>query len=284
MARVALLGGGANGTTVRLAESWRRLGLDARRVSGWELAALTCRDLVIGRLDVLPSLDGVEPGLFDLLLAERRGVEVRNHAAALLAAHDKLRTVGLLRKAGIPQPRSAWVRTPSDRIELTPPLVVKPRFGSWGDDVHRCETEQDARVLLTRLTGRPWFHRHGALVQELVPPREHDLRVLVAGGRVIGAAARTAVAGDWRTNVSLGGRKEHAEAPPAAAMLALAATRALGCDLVAVDLLPVDGGFVVLELNAAADFDDTYVDCGKDVDAEVAVALGLPVPQLLAAG
>ena len=284
MARIALLGGGANRTTVRLAESWRRLGLDARRVSGWELAGLTVRDVAIGRLDVLPSLDGVEPGLFDLLLLERRGVDVRNRARALLAAHDKLRTAGLLREAGIPQPRTAWVRAPSDPIELSPPIVVKPRFGSWGDEVHRCETERDARALLTTLAVRPWFRRHGALVQELVPQRDHDLRVLVAAGRVIGAAARTAAAGEWRTNVSLGGRKEHAEAPPAAAMLALAAARALGCDLVAVDLLPVDGGFVVLELNAAADFDDAYVDRGKDVDSEVALALGLRVRQFLPAG
>ena len=284
LARIALLGGGANRTTVRLAESWRGLGLDARRVSGWELAGLARGDIAIGRLDVLPSLDGVEPGLFDLLLVERRGVDVRNRARALLAAHDKLRTARLLRTAGIPQPRTAWVRAPADPIELAPPIVVKPRFGSWGDEVHRCETERDARALLTTLAGRPWFRRHGALVQELVPPRDHDLRVLVAGGRVIGAAARTAAAGEWRTNVSLGGRKEHAEAPPAAAMLALAAARALGCDLVAVDLLPVDGGFVVLELNAAADFDDAYVDRGNDVDAEVALALGLRVRQFLPAG
>ena len=47
---------------------------------------------------------------------------------------------------------------------------------------------------------------------------------------------------------------------------------------------PPEGGFVVLELNAAADFDDAYVDYGKDVDAEVATALGLSVPQLLPAG
>ena len=283
MHRVALLGGGANRTTVRLAEAWRRLGLDARRVSGWDLVELTPGDVALGRLDVLPSLDGVEPGLFDLLLLERRGVSVRNPAPALLAAHDKLRTARLLRRAGIPQPRTGWLRAPDDPVEIPPPLVVKPRFGSWGDDVHRCETEGETRTLLAELAGRPWFRRHGALVQELVPPRDHDLRVLVAGGRVIGAAARRAAAGEWRTNVSLGGHKAHAEATPAAAALALAAARALHCDLVAVDLLPVDGGFVVLELNAAADFDDLYAGPGEDVDAEVARALGLPVTELVGA-
>lgn len=284
MREVALLGGGANRTTVRLAESWRRLGIGARRVSGWELAALAPGDVAVGRLDVLPSLDGVEPGLFDLLLLERRGVEVRNPAAALLAAHDKLRTARRLREAGVPQPLTGWLRVPDDPIEIRPPLVLKPRFGSWGDDVHRCATEPEARELVAELAGRPWFRRHGALVQELVPARDHDLRVLVAGGQVIGAAARRAAAGEWRTNVSLGGHKEHAEVTPAAATLALAAARALGCDLVAVDLLPVGGDFVVLELNAAADFDEVYVDPGEDVDADVARALDLPVTELVGAG
>jgi RimK family alpha-L-glutamate ligase len=209
---------------------------------------------------------------------------VRNPAAALLAAHDKLRTARLLRQAGVPQPRTGWLRTPADPIEISPPLVVKPRFGSWGDDVHRCETMREMRALVAELAGRPWFRRHGALVQQLVPSRGHDLRVLVAGGRLIGAAERRAATGEWRTNVSLGGHKERAEATPDAVALALAATRAVGCDLVAVDLLPLDDGYVVLELNAAADFDDAYVGCGEDVDAEVARALRLPVTEPVGAG
>jgi RimK family alpha-L-glutamate ligase len=273
---VALVGGGANRTTVRLAESWCRLGLRARLVTGRELSALEVGDVAVGRLDVLPELDGVEPGLFELFLLERRGVDVRNTAAALIAAHDKLRTTRLLAAAGIPQPQTEWVRSPGDRIEVGAPLVVKPRFGSWGKDVHRCDTEREARELLRRLAGRSWFRRHGALVQELVPPRGRDLRVLVAGGRVIGAAERTAASGEWRTNVSLGGHKAHADTGPQTEALALAAARALGCDLVAVDLLLLPGGgFVVLELNAAADFDDDYVWPGGDADADVARALGL---------
>lgn len=276
MHQVALLGGGANRTTVRLPGSWRRLGLDARLVSGRDLSALEVGDIAVGRLDVLPELDGVEPGLLDLLLLERRGVDVRNRAAALLAAHDKLRTARLLAAAGIPRPRTGWVRSPEGPLEVGAPLVVKPRFGSWGKDVYRCRTETEARDLLRRLAARSWFRRHGALVQELVPPRGRDLRVLVAGGRVIGAAVRTAATGEWRTNVSLGGHKGRAIAGPMAEALALASAQALGCDLVAVDLLPVaDGDYVVLELNAAADFDDDYVAPGGDADADVARALGL---------
>ena len=275
MGRVALVGSRTNRTTARLARSWRDLGVDAQLARGPDLAAFARGDVAVGRLDVLPGCDGIEAGLFDLLMLERRGGRVVNTAAALLAAHDKLRTARLLRAAGVPQPRTGWARAAGDALVVRAPLVVKPRFGSWGTDVHRCASDAEARELLVRLQDRPWFRRHGALVQELVPPAGRDLRVLVAAGRVIGAAVRTAAPGEWRTNVSLGGRKARAEAGAAAEALALAAAAALGCDLAAVDLLPTEDGPVVLEVNAAADFDDDYVAPGKSCDEAVARALGL---------
>ena len=279
MGHVALVGNRMNRTTAHLAEAWRDLGLDAHVVSGREADALGPGDVAVGRLDVLPTLDGVEPGLLDLLFLARRGVPVRNTAAALLAAHDKLRTARRLERAGLPAPLTCWLRSPDGPLLLPAPLVVKPRFGSWGADVARCATEAEARALLRSFADRSWFRRHGVLVQELVPSRGTDIRVLVAGGRAVGAAERTAAAGEWRTNVSLGGRKAHADPGEEASTLAVAAAGALGCDLAAVDLLPVQGGFVVLELNAAADFDEDYAPPGRDVYLDVAQALDLPVAE-----
>jgi glutathione synthase/RimK-type ligase-like ATP-grasp enzyme len=62
--------------------------------------------------------------------------------------------------------------------------------------------------------------------------------------------------------------------PPAAAALALAAADAVGGDLVGVDLLPIDDGWTVLEVNGAVDFTLAYADC--DV-FEAAVAALLDV-------
>lgn len=280
MSLVGIVGSKANRTSVQLALSWRELGLDTRLLSGPETAGLVRGDVAVGRLDVLPTVDGVEPGLFHLFLLERRGVPVKNPASALLAAHDKLRTARALAGAGLPLPRTGWVRAPEDPLPVHAPLVVKPRFGSWGTDVQRCSTDEEARELLDALAERSWFRRHGALIQELVPGVGLDLRVLVAGGRAVGAAERLAAPGEWRTNVSLGGRKRHAEPDAAARELAVAAASALGCDLVAVDLLLLEGGgYGVLELNAAADFDQDYAFAGRDVYEDVARALSLPLPE-----
>ena len=46
-------------------------------------------------------------------------------------------------------------------------------------------------------------------------------------------------------------------------------------DFVGVDLLPTPGGYVVLQLNGAADFDERYSLPGRDVYADAARALGL---------
>jgi [lysine-biosynthesis-protein LysW]---L-2-aminoadipate ligase len=232
------------------------------------LRTLVEGDVAIGRLDVSAGLDGIEDGLWELARLEGSGVRVLNRPGALVAAHDKLATARALAAAGVPHPATVHITAPSSGVPLPPPLVVKPRFGSLGRDVVRCRDVAELRANLGELGERPWFRAHGALVQELVPPRGQDLRLVVAGGSVVGAVRRIAAAGEWRTNVALGATREPVCPPPEACALALAAAQAIEGDLVGIDLLPTpDGGFVVLELNGAVEFNHQYALDGGDVFA-----------------
>jgi hypothetical protein len=123
---------------------------------------------------------------------------------------------------------------------------------------------------------RVWWREHGALAQELVDAPSHDLRIVVADSRAVGAATRIARGGEWRTNVSLGARLVPTLLPVEAAELAVAAVAAIGADLGGVDLLEAPDGWVVLELNGAVDFDERYDQPGEDVFAGIALALALP--------
>jgi glutathione synthase/RimK-type ligase-like ATP-grasp enzyme len=275
-ARVVVVGSARNETNCRLVEEWCALGIDAVGVPGGGLGELVRPDdLVLGRIDVLPTVDGVEPGLLALLRLGGRVRRTLNRASALAAAHDKALTARLLRRAGVAHPRTALLLPGAAPPPFEPPLVVKPRLGSWGVDVCRCDTIDERDRVLAALAGRPWFRRRGAVVQELIPPVGHDLRLLVADGLVVGATSRVPPPGEWRTNVALGADRVPAVPDAAACALAVAATAAIGADLVGVDLLPVGGGHVVLELNGAADFDEAYDLGGTSVFAEAARALGL---------
>ncbi len=235
------------------------------------LSLLEPGDVALARLDVREELDGIERGTGELERLAAGGVDVRNPPGALIVAHDKLLTARTLRLAGLPHPHTTLLSPGLHAAVSELPLVLKPRFGSWGRDVELCSTADELDAALVRLQAKPWFREHGALAQELVEPRGWDLRVVVAGGRVVGAACRVAPRGEWRTNAALGAQVEPVDPPPIARALALAAARAARLDLVGVDLLPTRNGFVVLELNGAVDFRPVYAS--GDVFADAVAAL-----------
>ena len=260
-----------NQALVAAARDW---GLDAELLDPHAaLTSLEPGDVALARLDVREGLDGIERGTGELERLAAGGVDVRNPPGSLVVAHDKLLTARALRLAGLPHPHSTLLNPalPTPVPEL--PVVLKPRFGSWGRDIERCTTLGELEDALVRLQRKPWFREHGALAQELVEPRGWDMRLVVAGGRVVGAACRIARSGEWRTNAALGAQVEPVDPPPIARALALAAAKAARADLVGVDLLPTpNGGFVVLELNGAVDFRPTYAP-GRDVFFDAVAAL-----------
>jgi RimK family alpha-L-glutamate ligase len=231
-------------------------------------------DVALARLDVRRSLDGVEDGLWALERLVEAGVTVLNHPAAVVGAHDKLLTARMLRRAGLPHPRTTFVERHSTLPDVDFPAVLKPRFGSWGAEIQLCGDRAELEAVLAGLACRLWFRAAGAVAQELIPPLGHDLRIVVARGRVVGAAKRIAPSGEWRTNAALGARVVPAEPPPVAVQLALAAAEASGLDLVGVDLLPTGpGGFSVIELNGAVDIRPLYALGPGDVYADTMAAL-----------
>jgi RimK family alpha-L-glutamate ligase len=272
--RFAIVTHRAGGTNTTLA---------ARSVDGFDqvcllnpreaLALLRPGDVALGRLDVRETLDGIEDGLWALSCLAAGRVTVLNPPGALISAHDKLLTARALERAGIPHPRTETVRPGSVHAALDPPVVLKPRFGSWGREVVLCRDREELMGRLAELEARPWFEAHGAIAQELVQPLGHDLRIVVAAGRVVGAIKRVAAPGEWRTNLALGGRRVPVVPPPTACELALAAAGSIGADLVGIDLLPTGPGrYCVIELNGAVDFGSEY-SLGADVFDETLRAL-----------
>jgi glutathione synthase/RimK-type ligase-like ATP-grasp enzyme len=296
-----------NDALVAAARAW---GLESELLDPHRaLTSLEPGDVALARLDVRAELDGIERGTGELERLAAGGVDVRNPPGSLVVAHDKLLTARMLRLAGLPHPHTTLLSPALPAVVPELPLVLKPRFGSWGREVERCATADELEMALVRLQRKSWFRQQGVLAQELVDPRgsgleapaaeppvpgrktaaaasgrRWDLRVVVAGDQVVGAACRIARKDEWRTNAALGAQVEPVEAPPIARALALAAARAARADLVGVDLLPTGNGFVVLELNGAVDFRPVYAR-RRDVFADTVAALleaGVRQPELAA--
>jgi [lysine-biosynthesis-protein LysW]---L-2-aminoadipate ligase len=283
MTRIVIVAERPSETNRALVAAFRSAGIPAQRLAAKQLRAARLLGrldgaVLLGRTDVTRRLDGVGAAFWELRRLERDGWPVVNRSRTLLRCHDKLQTARHLHRAGLPHPRTALLRGADAVPDFPGPYVVKPRFGSWGRDVERCADEPELRACLRRLVRRRWFRAHGALVQEYLPNDAIDLRVVVAAGQVVGAIERVAAAGEWRTNISLGGTRRRVEPPPVACALARTAAAALDADLVGVDLLPDrDSGYSVIELNGAVDFTDLY---GEHVFARVANLLAPHAPPL----
>jgi ribosomal protein S6--L-glutamate ligase len=198
---------------------------------------------------------------------EGTGALVVNRLDPLLAAQDKFRSSWLLRVAGVPTPRAAVAQAPDDAEVALVALgeaVAKPLTGSLGDGLERLQPDAAGRARV-----RERVQKDGAVyLQAYVPHPGRDLRVFVVGGRARAAITRHAPPGEWRTNVSRGGRAEPVMIGPALAATAEAAAAALRLDYSGVDLVVGPEGPVVLEVNGNPSWQGILEATGLDM-AEV---------------
>lgn len=178
------------------------------------------------------------------------GAMVCNTPAALEACVDKFATSWRLAAAGIATPATRVSQTArqalADFHDLGGDVVVKPLFGSEGRGQLRISDPDlmwRTAVTLERLQAVLYLQR-------FIHHPGWDVRVLVLGGRVLGAMRRIAKAGQWRTNVAQGAAAETWPMDDELARLSLAAAKAVGADFAGVDLLRDEpGGWQVVEVN-----------------------------------
>ena len=193
-------------------------------------------------------------------LLEKAGLRLFNRADAVEVCDDKMRTHIALAGA-VPMPRTLAAPLCYTDGEPVPehlldeaerllgyPVVVKECYGSLGKGVHLARDRAQLRALLTRLQKVPH------LLQQFAAERAgEDVRVIVIGGRAVGAMRRIAQ-GDFRSNAELGGRAESISPDGEAVRIAERAAALLGLDYCGVDLLPTADGYLLCEVNSNAFF------------------------------
>jgi ribosomal protein S6--L-glutamate ligase len=200
---------------------------------------------------------------------EASGALVVNRLGSLLDAQDKFRTSHLLRASGVPTPRAAIAQSAAEAAAVLKAMgqaVLKPLAGSLGEGVARLESGPRAERLAAR-----HIARQGAIyLQQWVPNAGRDLRVFVVGGRVVGAVARVARPGEFRTNIARGATPHPVDLSPEVIAAATGAARALKLDYTGIDVIEGPRGPQVIEVNGNPAFDMIFRATGKDMAVEIA--------------
>jgi RimK family alpha-L-glutamate ligase len=199
------------------------------------------------------------------------GVVVVNSADSVMAARDKLLAHQALAAAGVPFPKTVLARQPSDVAKMVklvggPPVILKLLSGTHGKGVMLGKDLDEIQASLETV----WALNETLLIQEYM---NHDpgadIRVIVVGGRVIGAMRRVAQLGRFRANVHQGAAVEAHPMDEELEWLALRVTEVMGLDFAGVDLVRARDGYSVIEVNSAPGFEGferaTQVNVGAEL-------------------
>jgi len=210
--------------------------------------------------------------LYALKLLEERGVRCVNRYEVVATCGDKLLTSAALERAGVPQPRTLTAFTPEAALRaiemLGYPAVIKPVVGSWGRLVSRVNDRDAAEALLEHLEVLGSWQQHIFYIQEHVQKPGRDIRAFVVGDEPICAIYRTSE--HWITNTARGVRASNCPVDGLVGDLALAAARAVGGGILAIDLLETpDGRLLVNEVNHTMEFRNSIDTTGVDIPGRI---------------
>jgi RimK family alpha-L-glutamate ligase len=254
----------------RLSSSLDRLGIPHKALFPWLFSLALKGGKVLLSYDSRPLSDSgafdvvyvISLGFEDLqetlyklrLLEELEGTGARlvNSIGTIRTCRNKASMTLKLVSEGIRMPDTMItesVHLAVEYIEERRPCVLKPITGLQGRGLTLIPASMGHGDILDYVS---WFQaRYGKdviYVQEFIDHPGYDIRVLVAGGRVVSKMRRFNPEG-WRTNIHAGALPMVSEDP--VEEMALEAANAVGGDVVGVDILPSKGGeHYVLEVNS----------------------------------
>lgn len=200
---------------------------------------------------------------------EYMGLPVFNSAGAVGICDDKSLTHLVLQHHGIPMPETIIAPMTFPAVGHTNyrfldgpakilgfPMVIKECFGSFGQQVYLVQDKEELLSKVREIGSLPMLFQ-----KYIATSFARDIRLQVVGGRVVAAMYRYSDRGDFRANISNGGKMEAYIPSEEEKALAIACCEVIGLDFAGVDLLfGEEGKPLVCEVNSNAHFKNMY-DC-----------------------
>jgi RimK family alpha-L-glutamate ligase len=205
---------------------------------------------------------------------ERLGVFILNSSQSMETSKDKLATLQLLASNNIPIPKTMLAKFPINisaiEKEFSYPLILKTITGSQGKGVFLLENRNKLNDIaaLMEISKDPKIN---LILQEFISASKgKDIRVIVIGGRVIGAMLRTSKGENFKANYSAGGKVKALDLNPAIEWLAIESSRLIGLDIAGVDILfDRENNYRICEINSYPGFEGFEKATGLDVPEEI---------------
>ncbi len=237
-------------------------------------AALTYKNNVVKQPGkVIPRISGTVNsfGMAVVKQFELMNIPVVNRASAIALARDKFMSAQWLVAAGIDVPATAMIRNPEDidtalKLVGGPPVILKLIEGAQGIGVILA----DSRDTIESTINAFFSLGQNIIIQQFVSESKgRDIRVLVAGDRVIASMRRIARAGEFRTNIHRGGQAEKIELPELYAYMAKKAVKTIGLDIAGVDIIESENGPKILEINPSPGIEALEKINDQDIATEI---------------
>ena len=244
-------------------------------VSRDDRKSIRFRNDIVSLPDCVLARTGSGTGYFNLSVLrqfERLNVPTLPNSNAIEQSKDKMYANQILAQAGLPIPKTMLTRFPC-KAELVEkvvgfPCVLKVVTGSHGKGVYLCENAKQFEDLSELVSSIDF--KASMIIQEYIAHSEgRDLRVIVIGGRVVGAMQRTATDGSFKANISRGGEGTPYEVDDEMEMLAVQVAKVLDLDIAGVDLLFHPDGYKICEANSSPGFKGFEKALGINVPEKV---------------
>tara|TARA_R110000868_G_scaffold306986_4_gene568443 strand:+ start:2375 stop:3283 length:909 start_codon:yes stop_codon:yes gene_type:complete len=198
---------------------------------------------------------------------EAMGVYCVNGSLGIARSKDKLRSLQIMARKGMPIPPTAFSHSTPDVDGLIKsvggaPVIIKLIEGTQGIGVVKAETKQAAESVLEAFRGL----NANMIVQEYIEESGGaDIRAFVVGEKVVASMIRKAAVGEFRANLHRGGSAEKIKITSQERALAIQAAKEMKLSVAGVDIIRSNSGPMVLEVNSSPGLEGITGSTGVNV-------------------
>lgn len=202
---------------------------------------------------------------------EHKGIYTLLGSEALVLARNKFSCLQKLAANGIGIPTTLLPATSDMAWHMVekikgPPYIIKLAKGTHGVGVLKANTKGDAARLIDTFQQLKGM----VMIQEYISESSgKDIRIIIVGGQVVASMERSALGGDFRSNLHLGGTSKKIDITEEEATVAIKSAQLMGLEVAGVDLLRSNRGPLVLEVNASPGLEGIEKTTGVDISGKI---------------